>query len=290
MSNPQDRFGGAQRALAQLLPATPSIAVIPAQAGIHCSRGTPSLQERSTRLRVLRLRLLADADHLGLHALRRAVAELLVTVLVDAAAGVAARGPLLGVGELDVGVYGLDHRLLVGGESGAGLHVPAWDAFLSHPAEPRAAVRVYDVGSVALFGQCDLDVEKAVGEHDDVDGVLHRLDAELLAQIATLLLTDAAHGELAHLLAVVAQVVGGPDHLVQDNASPRARGLPLVPRWPRQPELHRPSRQEQRELRKTVDLEPFHNGQTLRSLTPAQGPLYSDLRAWSTEGASVSRA
>src|SRR5215218_4759381 len=71
---------------------------------------------------------------------------------------------------------------------------------------------------------------------------------------------DAAHGELAYLLAVVAQVVCGPDHLVQDDARPRRRGLPLVPRRPGQPELHRPSRQEQRELRKTVDLQPLHNG------------------------------
>ena len=65
------------------------------------------------------------------------------------------------------------------------------------------------------------DVEKAVGEHDHVHGVLHGLDAELFPQVRALLFPDAAHGELADLLPVVAEVVGGPDHLVQDHAGPR---------------------------------------------------------------------
>src|SRR5215217_694266 len=94
------------------------------------------------------LRLLAEAHELGLGL--DIVAELGVPVLVDAAAGVAAGGALLGVGELHVREYGVDHRLLVGGEGGAGLNVPAGDAVVTHPAEPWAAVRVYDV--LALFG------------------------------------------------------------------------------------------------------------------------------------------
>src|SRR5918999_437935 len=163
------------------------------------------------------------------------VAELLVAVLVDAAAGVAAGGALLGVRELHVRVYGLDHRFFVGREGGAGLDVLSWDAVVAHPAEPRATVGVYDVLAVLRLGQRDLDVEEAVGEHDHVDCVLHGLHAELLAQVAPLLLADAAHGELAYLLPVVAEVVRGPDHLVQYHTGAGARRLPLVPRRPGQP-------------------------------------------------------
>ena len=68
------------------------------------------------------------------------------------------------------------------------------DAVVAHPAEPRATVGVYDVLAVFGLGQRDLDVEEAVGEHDDVDCVLHRLDAELFAQVGALLLADPAHG------------------------------------------------------------------------------------------------
>src|SRR5215212_966494 len=86
------------------------------------------------------LGLLTELEGFGLN--WHVVAEPLVPVLVDAAAGVAAGGALLGVRELDVRVYGLDHRLLVGGEGGAGLDVPTGDALVSHPAEPRAAIGV----------------------------------------------------------------------------------------------------------------------------------------------------
>src|SRR4051812_7401124 len=89
------------------------------------------------RLRLDLLRLLAELHELGLGL--DVVAEVLVYVLLDAAAGVAAGGALLGVGNLDVGVYGVDHRLLVGGEGGAGFDIPAGDALMAHPAEPRAA-------------------------------------------------------------------------------------------------------------------------------------------------------
>src|SRR4028118_83334 len=92
---------------------------------------------------VLSFGLPADGDHLGLDALCRAVAEGLVAVLVDAAAGVAAGGTLLGIRQLYVGVYGLDHGLLVCRERGAGLHVPAGNAVVAHAAEPGAAVGVY---------------------------------------------------------------------------------------------------------------------------------------------------
>src|SRR3712207_9232848 len=82
--------------------------------------------------------LLAETYELGLGF--GVVAELLVSVLVDAAAGMAAGGALLGVGELNVRDYGLDHGFLVGGEGCAGLDVPAGDAVVAHPAEPGATV------------------------------------------------------------------------------------------------------------------------------------------------------
>ncbi len=124
---------------------------------------------------------------------------------------------------------------------------------MAHAPEPGAAVGVYDVLAVLGLGQCDLDVEEAVCEHDYVYGVFHGLDAELLSQVTPLLLPDAAHGELSDLLAVIAEIVGGPDHLVQDHAGPRRRRLPLVPGRPRQSQLHRPSGQKERESWKTVN-------------------------------------
>src|SRR4028118_145629 len=103
------------------------------------------------KLRLLRLRfdlfrLLAKLNHFRGDTAGGTIAEILVAVLVDAAAGVAAGGALLGVGEPDVRVYCVDHRLLVGGEGGAGLHVPAGDAVVNPPADPRTAGR----GSRAL--------------------------------------------------------------------------------------------------------------------------------------------
>src|SRR5215207_4975359 len=195
------------------------------------------------------------------------VAELLVAILVYAAAGMAARGALLGVRELHVRVYSLDHRFFVGREGGAGLDVPSWDAVVAHPAEPGAPIGVYDVLAVLRLGQRDLDVEEAVGEHHHVDGVLHSLDAELLAQVPTLLLPDAGHSELADLLPVVSQVICGPDHLVEDDPGPRRGRLPFVPRRSRQPEPQRQAREEERQLRETVDFEPFHNERVLPPLT-----------------------
>src|SRR3712207_5325109 len=160
------------------------------------------------RLLYLRLNLflgfLTKAHELGLRL--HVVPEFLIPVLVDAAAGVAAGGALLGVREFHVRVYGLYHSFFVGGEGGAGLHVPAGDAFVAHPTEPRAAVGVYDVLAVFSFGERYLDIEEAVGEHDDVHGVLHGLDLKLLARVAALLLPNAGHGEPAYLLPVVAKV------------------------------------------------------------------------------------
>ena len=79
------------------------------------------------------------------------------------------------------------------GEAAQGLTSHPGDALLAHPANHGQRTAVYDVLAVLRLCQRDLDVEEAVGEHDDVNGSFMVLTPSC-SRRRTLLLAYAAHG------------------------------------------------------------------------------------------------